>query len=311
MDNFVLFIFCFFLVLVPVAAGDFSFSMENHTGIITGLTQEYVYEGKKQISRLEWEEKAVPYIHATLDFSWKYFFITGSAKTAIPLESGFMRNYDYLLPGSNALTNFSEHDVFLDRHNTYDIGIGYNFILKKWHIYPVFGFQYSNRKWTAKDGYLQYAVSGKPLQGNEPINYITGSVISYEQKISFFYGFLAIGYKFFNRLLLDINFGFYPYVWAESMDNHIMRSIEFYDEMPGGVGGNLGLQIYYKPAFIKNIEFLLGFDYENFFKIMGKTSKRSSGVNTPATFSIIKNNNSAYDSKLWNIFIGVKFTMEF
>jgi outer membrane protease len=120
--------------------------LEAHTGLFYGLTREYVYNGDKQFSRLEWEEKPAPYIHTALDFAWKRLFIRGTAQTAVPVKSGFMRDYDYLLPGSNALTNFSQHDARLERHNIYDIGIGYGFAVKNWLISPSIGFSYNSRK---------------------------------------------------------------------------------------------------------------------------------------------------------------------
>jgi len=270
-----------------------------------------VYNGEKQISRLEWEEKAVPSIHTELGFAWKRFFVCGTVKTAVPLKSGSMRNYDYLLPDSNELTNFSEHDAYLDRHNDYDIGIGYGFAVKNWLISPSIGFLYSNRKWTAMDGYLQYASEGAALQGDEPKRTITGAVITYEQKISFLYAAVAVRYYPFNRMVLGVHFRLFPYVWAESMDHHIIRSTEFFDSMPGGIGGSLGLLIGYKPTRLPNLELIAGFTFEKLFQTEGAAAQRYTGLNAVSSFKPSSTHSSAYDGELWNFFIGVRYALVF
>jgi len=134
----ILSIIFFFLLPYSIFAKDFSFSLETHTGIISGLTQEYVYEGKKQLSRLEWEEKAVPFVNAALDFSWKHFLLRGNAMFAVPGQFGVMQDYDYLLLNSAALTNYSRHEAWLEKHTNYDLGFGYGFVIKKKYFIDIF-----------------------------------------------------------------------------------------------------------------------------------------------------------------------------
>jgi outer membrane protease len=304
--------FCTALTTLPAETRDFSVSFEACAGMLHGLTREYVYKGDKQISRLEWEEKTVPYIRTALGFAWKRLFICGTARNAVPVQSGFMRNYDYLLPDSNALTNFSKHDTRLDRHNDYDIGIGYDFAIKnRIFISPSAGFSYSSRKWTASDGYLRYAPEGSSLQGDEPKIPVTGPVITYEQKISYFHTSVTASYYLFDRILLGVNFRLYPYVWAESMDHHIIRSTEFFDSMPGGIGGSLGLLTGYKPAQLPHLELLAGFTFEKLFKTKGAAAQRSTGLNSSSLFRPSGTYSSAYDGELWDFFIGVRTKVAF
>ena len=305
-------VFCTALTPLLDETRDFSLSFEARAGMLHGLTREYVYEGDKQISRLEWEEKTVPYIHTALGFAWKRFFISGTAKNAVPLQSGSMRNYDYLLPGSNALTNFSKHDARLDRHNEYDIGIGYGFAVKnRLSISPSAGFLYSNRKWTASDGYLRYAPEGAALQGGEPKRTVTGAVITYEQKISYFYAAVETRYYLFDKIMLGAYFRLYPYIWAESVDHHIMRSTEFFDSMPGGIGGSLGLLAGYRPARLPNLELAAGFTFEKLFKTKGAVAQRSTGLNAAPSFKPSSTHSSAYDGELWDFFIGARYALGF
>jgi len=302
-----------FFLSFTAKAEDFSFTFENYIGIISGLSREYVFEGNKQISRLEWEEKHTPYTYYALKFAWKGLFINGTLSTSIPDKSGYMRNYDYLLPYTNEmiLTNYSEHDVFLERHNSYNIGIGYELKVKNWQLSTSIGFFYFNRKWTASDGYYQYASYGQALTGDEPKRKLVGTVITYDQKNSYFHLDLDTGYNILNKIYLGLKFDFYPYIWIENKDHHILRSTEFYDIIPGSIGGSVGLLLRYKPSSLKGIEIFAGFTFEKLFIKKGTTAQRNTGVNENPSFILSNTHNSAYDSEFWNFFMGFKYTLPF
>lgn len=303
----------FACILLPVsaAASDFLFSLENRIGMISGLSQEYVYENDKEISRLEWEEQGIPFTDLSLCFAWKGLFITGTVSAAVPLQSGVMRNYDYLLSYSNELTNFSKHDVFLERHSRYKIGIGYEFTIKKWQMGFLSGFQYSNRKWTASDGYFQYAAANSPLTGDEPTGKFVGAVITYNQKISFFHIDVSAGYHILDTLFVGLQFNYYPYIWIENIDHHIIRSLEFFDAIPGAMGGMAGLVVKYKPFQSKNVELIAGLNFEKVFHKKGGTAQRTTGAFEESEFKLTNNHYSGYDSEDWYFFMGIKYSLLF
>jgi outer membrane protease len=305
------FLTLFLAVSPPAPCGDFSLSLEARAGLLAGTTREYVYEGEKQISRLDWKVKAVPCIDTALGFSWKGFFVKGSVNAAIPSPSGFMRDYDWLLPGSDEMTNFSEHNAVIDRHNDYGVSLGYNFAPGNWRLSPSAGFVYSNRKWTASDGYYRYAPSGSALQGGEPETPVTGPVVTYEQKISYLYAGLTAGYRFPAGWSADALVRVSPYIWAESMDHHIFRSAEFLDIMAGGFGGLVGLSAGYKPQPDGNWEVFAGFSFEGVILTKGTTSSRTAGVDKPSVFIPAEKNGSGYDDALWRFFSGVRFSAGF
>lgn len=265
-----------------------------------------MFEKDKQLSRLEWEENAAPYILTRLNFAHEHFFVAGEIKAAVPLESGLMRDYDYLLPGNNSLTNYSEHTAFLERHNVYNIRLGYEFWLCNWLFMPALGFNYTNRKWTAKDGFYQYASTGTALQKNEPAKHLTGPVITYEQKISYPFINLAIGYLLFDRWLICAQFQLSPYLWVESMDHHVMRDTEFYDVMHGGIGFLAGITMTYRPGSSNNIEFVAGGTFERIFEIKGSNNQRTTGLNSNSSFVKSKISDSGMDSQLCDFFFGIK-----
>jgi outer membrane protease len=292
-------------------AQDFMLSLGLHGGIIHGLTQEYVYEGEKQISRLEWEENTVPYINSFISFAYKNFLLNGVIQSAVPVLAGEMRNHDYLLPSSNYITNYSEHEAFLERHNSYQLSFGYDFLMSNWQLTPSIGFTYLSRKWTASNGFMQYSDGLKPLTGNEPKGYFTGAVITYDQKISYFYAGLSAGYRLFDKLFLSLDFNFYPYIWTECKDHHILRHIEFLDMIPGGIGGSLGFIAGYKLPHTSNVELFTGFTFKKHFFTKGATAQRTTGTEEQQSFTPTNSHNSAYESNIWYFFIGIKYALQF
>jgi len=310
-SNKIIFLLIFFFLQNKVFAQDFLLAMENRTGLMSGLVNEYVYRDDKQISRLEWDIETIPYIDTILTFSWKWFFAEGSITASIPANSGSMRNHDYLLPDSTALTNFSEHTAFLDRFIDYSLSLGFKTSFDRLWFISSFGFQLSNRKWTARDGYYQNANFGSVLQGNEPINNISGDVVTYEQKISYFFINISPFYHFTDSFRLGAQFMFYPHIWAESIDHHIIRRTEFYDVMHGGIGGSIGIFAGIKPFPIINFEFVIGCTYEKLFKQKGSITQRAVGINSSTEFLPTPSHTSGYDSELWRFFIGTRFFVGF
>ena len=285
-------------------AQNFSFSVDTHVGLMFGHTHEYVYRGDRQISRLEWDENAVPFANAALIFRFRNVFLNGTIRAAIPVTSGKMRNFDYLLPNSDALTHFSQHNAFLDRHNNFNVSVGYNHDIKNFSLSPSLGFVFSNRKWTASDGFLQYALSGTALQGNEPIRTVTGPVVIYELTKMYFSASLAFSYSFLDRFRISLNFQAFPYIWAHALDHHILRATEFFDHMPGGRGGSLGLTFIYHLT--PSLDLVGGVVYEHFFKQKGNTGQRLIGIGRPRNFIRSPEHSGAYSSRLWSVFLGTK-----
>jgi len=310
-NKYFILILLFICLPLQAIAQDFTFTLGLHGGILHGLTQEYVYKSEKQISRLEWEENSVPYINTIINLKYKKSFLNGIIQTAVPVTSGEMRNHDYLLPTSNYITNYSEHEAFLERHNSYSLYIGYEFILSNWWLTPVIGFTYLCRKWTASNGFMRYSDGAKPLTGNEPINNFTGPIISYDQKNSYFHTGFTTGYCFFNKLLLSLNFNYYPYIWTESIDHHILRQTEFLDIIQGGMGGSIGINIGYKLSDIGNYEIFAGCIFEKHFFTKGTTAQRTTGVEDKQAFTPTNSHKAAYDSELWNFFVGIKYILPF
>jgi outer membrane protease len=300
-------VFLFFAPLIFADEGKdrIGITLDTGTGITAGKVIEYVYEGEKQISRLEWEEYLAPLITLDARFTFRNFFVKTAVLTAFPVRTGFMRDYDYLLTDSAEATNYSEHDANLERHISADAALGYSFNVKNISLSPSAGFFYTNRKWSAVDGFLQYATD-KPLQGDEEKLSVVGANITYEQKISYLYISLGVGYRFLKRFYISADGSLFPYLWIETMDYHILRGREFYDTMRGGIGGSAGLTLRYTPFEKSGLSLLAGFEWEKIPRLKGESASRTTGTQQTSAF-VTGTEGSAFESDIWYIFLGVGF----
>jgi hypothetical protein len=176
-----------FLLILPfnfsiISAIDFTY--ETSITIRNTVTKEYVYEGEKCISRLDWIDDIVPILSFTGQGEFSNVMIRTRIDTAVPTKSGVMEDYDFLLEGDNAPSQYSKHDAYIDKDFSCMFEAGYRLRFSGWEIQPALRFSYINRKWTAQDGYLQYPVYGK-WTGDEPKQNIAGTVIGSETSVCF------------------------------------------------------------------------------------------------------------------------------
>ncbi|MDR0539630.1 MAG: omptin family outer membrane protease [Spirochaetaceae bacterium] len=260
----------------------FNWMFQTALGIKSAQTQECVYEGAKQISRLDWIDNAVPF--AAFSAALSAFNITArfGLSLSIPVKSGIMEDRDFLIAGSNAVSHYSRHNMCLDKDFTCYAELGYVFKINTFYIFPAAGFCYENRKWSASDGFLQYPIGGGMWTGSEPKENIYGTVINYEQSLWYPALSLCAGYIYNQRFDFALYGSFYPYISAESMDNHFVRSppVRFYDTITGGLGGKAG--VYAAFYLVKEIAFAAALEYETFTSAKGKTSSGTIGIGNGA-----------------------------
>lgn len=247
----------------------------------TGTTKELVYENETLISQLNWIDHVVPTVGFTGQFGIHNFLLRLGMVFAVPVISGEMENFDYLIAGSTDPSHYSWHDSYLDKDFSLNLEAGYEIKLGRWHITPSVGFQYHNRKWTGSDGYLQYPDIGH-WTGNEPKVNLNGPVISYEQAVWFPYFGLEAGFSYFfpheGKFRLAVHGGIYPYIWAEANDIHYLRNKQFYDSMRGGLGGYFGISVGFFPARANGLGFIFYSGNEVIRNVRGTTSFNNTGI---------------------------------
>jgi outer membrane protease len=288
----------------PKKESPVSAQLQTHIGMFFGGMTEYVYEEGRahELSRLEWEENFVPYVAIAGDFSFRNFFVDVGVITAIPVRSGFMKDYDFMLPGSDAASHFSRHDALFDKHLEISPKIGYTFDFGDWRLSPQVGFLYRNRKWSAVDGYVQYPRSG-PWTEDAPKQDMAGVVISYEELIWFPTVTLSGSYTIKKRYDIGLTATYYPYLHVDTVDSHMLRSTRFHDTMKGGWGGLGELSVTYVPRGTDLLNFIFAVGFEGIYPPKGSTASGAIGYDDGLI--IDKGYQSKMESSLWWVSLGV------
>lgn len=297
-----------FLFIASFSVSAFSFEINPNIGVITGKVEEYVYDGKNVLSRLDWKDYGVIIGEVNGKVSWRNLFIGAGVSAGLPVMSGIMEDFDFLTYTKNP-TNYSKHELHVEHKFDFSGKLGVRFDVWKFSVSPSIGLTFRTQKWIAKNGFRQYYVGWdyKPplpateLTWNEPKvynDYAGKNVISYLQQI--FLLSLGINTEFdFNRnVSLSLGGAFYPYLHVEAIDEHLIRNIQFYDIMDGGMGfsGNIGFR--YK-------RFVAGLKYEYYATEKGITKDGSIG----ASASNMRTNGALpkTTSSFFTVTFGVKF----
>jgi plasminogen activator len=282
-----------------------SFSFVSEIGILNGKTYEYVYENDKCISRLDWKSTATPVIFFSGKAMFLGAFLQLGMTSAVPVKNGTMEDYDFLNAGSNEPSLYSKHDSYLDKRFDTFITLGYDLCLMNWSITPSAGFAYRNCKWTATDGFLQYPLSGL-WTGEEPKQDLYGPVITYEQALWFPVLTLKVtGYAQRKRFLFSLSGSLYPFIWGDTIDNHLLRSKQFYDTMREGLGGNIKISFEYNLGNKEQIILKISAGYEN-IALKGNTAMRQTGISDDKLI-ITEGYTSRMENGQWMLALGFAF----
>jgi outer membrane protease len=280
------------------------FTVETAGGVLIGTTHEYVYEGDKCISRLDWKDHVVPVLSFSGRMALFGAFLRLGISSAVPVQSGTMEDFDFLVAGSDEPFLYSKHDAYLDKYFDSSVMLGYDLHILNWWITPSAGFAYRNRKWTAADGFLQYPVSGL-WTGGEPKQEVYGPVISYEQAVWFPAITLKMGYVLKEHFLFSASGSLYPVMWGDTIDNHLLRSEQFYDTMREGFGGNINIGFQYKFGGKKQIALEVSAGYEK-TALKGNTAMKKTGVSDDKLV-VTEGYGSRMESEQWTVTLGFVF----
>jgi outer membrane protease len=297
------------LATAPLRLFAIDVAFELNGGIQNGLTQEYVYEGEQCISRLDWADAIVPALSIAGSVELFNVLLQARLDTALPVNSGVMEDYDFLTTGSSDPSLYSKHDAYLDKDITCTLFAAYALRVGNFELTPGVGYSYSNRKWSAQDGYLQYPVAGA-WTGDEPKQAVVGTVISYEQAVWFPFISLSVGYTL-NRFGFSFTGSVSPVLKGETIDTHFMRSVRFYDTLASeifadGIAWHISLTLFYYPANQSRLAFFLRGNYEAIAGLTGSTSSGATGIdsgNIASDGTLVIDN--GYRSKMERHTIGV------
>ncbi len=287
----------------------YDFSLETNFNAQMGVVNELVYkENGDVLSKLAWKQYITPQINLIYNARVNSVFFNAQLTSSIPLNSGIMEDFDYETSVKDAVTKYSIHDLTVDKSFAFKLHVAYRFnVTNSYKIQPLVGFSYQNRMFTAHDGYYQYAPDGQLWDESLSKVALTGAGISYEQTIMYpFVGFENIFYV--KDVICNVSLSFFPYIFVDALDNHYLRTLQFYDKMRGGTVLNVGTSVY--VPFKKNdfgLKFGIGYEYF--------TSKGTSAYNNLGKenhdFITLSGSSSGTNSNLFKITVGFVLNPKF
>jgi outer membrane protease len=280
----------------------FSSSLELEFGFFYGTTSEFVYEGDRVLSRLDWQEHFIPFLTIAGTFEVKNVILYLNLTSGLPGKGGVMEDYDFLDSGDAAHTHYSQHRAGLEDHLEINPSVGYRFRLGDFSITPAVNFTYQARTWAATDGYTQYP-------GQEKRD-MAGEVITYEETAWFPGVSLTLDYSFWNRFNVSVEGRFYPYMEFSTIDTHILRLTQFYDSMKGGAGGYAGLSLCYNPRHSGSMGFMAAVAWEGVYSFKGTISSGAVGYGEPDELVVSRADQSKLESSVWWFSLGIVFYPE-
>lgn len=252
------------------------------TGLANGEAHELVYEGSHKLSELTWDIKNVfmvgGSVTAVLYPAWGLKFNAGIS-SMVKKQDSTMDDYDWLNTNS-PWTHWSHHEnTKLEKALTIDASLSKSILSDDSGTFNMdveLGFKRENWGWTASGGTFIYSVATfRDTTGT----FANVPGISYEQTINTPYIGASISYResaysVFLRVIGS------PFVFAEAVDHHYLRSLVFTDTVSSGNMVGVDLSLVYHMS--KNMNFNINYFYQKHYTNRGDTViyNQATGVQT-------------------------------
>lgn len=221
------------------------FTLTTAAGINSFTQKEYVFQNNSKVSELTWDCPIVPYIELGLLSRLQNFEFNLSYATVVPIKSGTLKDLDF---NSTGISQFSSHNLYIDKKYTFIFQAGYDFSTKNLSFFPFATFCYKNQKFSGRDGYYQYPET-ENWTGNETKTNLKGNVISYESQF-FIFG-IGLSTTFSSKdFTIKLTGVLNPYIKGNAIDSHYIRKKQFYDSFDGKFGFLLSSKFCYKKIFL-------------------------------------------------------------
>lgn len=305
-----------------------NFSMNTWTGFSSCSIIENVYSDGIKESELKWENYK-PLLGVDLSYKYKletidynedpniikiggkdesdyinniYIKVDLGAYTAFPIAAGIVEDRDFSVDSLNNLIKYSNHNLITDKDYSLYSNICFHQGNEKFNLGVGFSARYSNIKMESDDGYLQYAPNGKVWTGKETKENLNGTAISYEQSRKMIGNIFYINAVICKKVPVSFTVYYYPEMTVEAIDNHFLRSTQFYDTMKSGYTLDFSLSIGW--IFKENCFFYSKVNYE-FFNSQGTTRVNSLGIVSHDTYDIKDNYTASTEYSNWIFSIGL------
>jgi outer membrane protease len=238
----------------PANKSSLRLSLGASLGFLHGQGEEIVYRDtatNNKLSQLLWDIKPLGYAGVDVGLDWQRpasrwgFFADGNFKFGFPGKSGVMQDSDWTVAAyPDWLTYYSVSDNRTKSAILIDAATGASFRLSKLFVLKAYiAYNFIRFSWTASGGSFLYPGDN----GHFYINMNPRDVGNYSQTwhiiapASAFYG------KFNRYFDVELSFALSPFIFSSAVDNHLLRSLDIFFDMKGGIFIEPKLAFSYTP----------------------------------------------------------------
>lgn len=252
-----------------------------HTSISNINAHEFVYLGNYKLSELIWDTKNALMIGGDVSVelvnSWN-LKLNASFSTNVHKGNSTMDDFDWLYVGA-PWSHWSHHNnTTLTQAYTADANLSANIYSNQsntFNVEAILGFKREQFAWKGVGGTFVY--SAAPGFRNFTGSFANIPVITYQQTVDTPYaglgfdwteGYLTLGVKLIGS----------PFVFAKTVDHHILRTLTITDKYNGGslIGANIDLAFHAS----ENASVNLFFDFQSYSENRGNKTYHNYGTNS-------------------------------
>jgi outer membrane protease len=210
-------------------------SVDTYTGAMYGVSQELVWAtvngSQYLLSELDWSLQ--PLILWGIKVELKLpsgFDASIDLQSGAPMQTGYIEDSDWTaLDAAHTKTNYSRHENHTESALIIDTLLSWELSPFESISFQFFGqFGYMHFEWTARNGYLEYPPGSPKI-------YIYGTSMAYEQDWLIPAAGLGSQIGIAGGLAVRLSFAFSPFVFCFDVDNHILRGMEYRENMNSGL----------------------------------------------------------------------------
>jgi outer membrane protease len=269
------------------------FSLGASLGLLYGQGEELVYwspGSDRRLSQLLWDLKPLGLAGVDVGLDWQKpgsrwgFFADGNFKFGFPGKSGVLEDRDWR--GNNYpdwLTDYSVHDNRTRSAILIDAAIGASFRLSgAFALKAYVAYDFIRFSWTASGGSFLYPAppSGG---GHYPIEKLMVSDVgNYSQTWHIISPALALYWKFLPASDITFSLAVSPLIFSSAVDNHLLRSLDIFFDMKGGLFIEPKLVFSYTPKDYFSLSLAVSYRNISGTRGNGKYVQQATGT-TPAS----------------------------
>ena len=288
-----LFLFFTLLFAGKVCAFElFQFSVAPKYALQWGqMNGNVLYSNRNKLSELNWQLDSVNMLGFNATMGWEMIFLEANCMWGFPKTSGRMFDSDWQNKSNYGMqTNYSDSLNKVDYLGNLEIRLGLK--IKTWDflfIKPYGSITYQRYEFTAEGGDfwygdksstgLRYDVSYNDPEAKTGNFDSYGKVINYKREAFNYCLGSKFDFSFLEIFTVSLDLGLSVYTAVNSVDNHILRKINFLDKMQGFfntfyIGSELDVKIW------KGLSAGTAFRFSYQKQLEGKDYQKTSGSDT-------------------------------